>query len=80
MARACNRRAVFNLSTACTLCSAADVFSLSRALYMDSDSFFVMRGHMLAVEAWLHVLEDTARMSALLGNMYVVPGPEVRAG
>lgn len=47
---------------------------------MDSDSFFVMRGHELAVEAWLGEQEDTARMSTLLGNMYPVPGMAIRAG
>ena len=44
------------------------------ALYMDSDSFLVMLDQRLALEAWL-AEDDGPQMTALLGNMYPVPGP-----
>ena len=43
------------------------------AMYMDSDSFLVMQSQQLPIEAWL-AAHDTLEVTALLGNMYPIPG------
>ena len=53
------------------------------ALFVDSDSFLVMKGQRLSVESWL-AGNDDARVTTLLGNMHMVQGtegrPELRRG
>ncbi len=45
------------------------------ALWMDSDSYFVMRQHALSVEGWLSLISDSSpRFTTLLGNMYPYVG------
>ena len=49
------------------------------ALYMDSDSFLVMRNHALSIEGWMGQ-QETEALTLLLGNMYPYSEADLRPG
>ena len=49
------------------------------ALFVDSDSFLVMKDHKLSVDSWL-AGDNDARVTTLLGNMHRVQGTAGRPG